>query len=41
MREMVIQFNGFHLLIVMAAMGFGLAAGYLIGYQTRGEKGVR
>ena len=37
MEDMVIQFNGVHLLIVMAAMGFGLAAGYLIGWQTRDE----
>ena len=38
MEDMVIQFNGVHLLIVMAAMGFGLAAGYLIGWQTRDER---
>ena len=45
MGNMVVQFNGVHLLIAMAAMGFGLAAGYLIGWQTRDEgdngKGVR
>ena len=38
MEGMVIQFNGVHLLIVMAAMGFGLVSGYLIGWQTRDER---
>lgn len=38
MGNMVVQFNGVHLLIVMGAMGFGLAAGYLIGWQTRDER---
>jgi hypothetical protein len=41
MEDMVIQFNGFHLLIVMVSCCVGIAAGWVIGYQTRDEKGVR
>ena len=41
MEDMVIQFNGVHLLIVMVSCCVGIAAGWVLGYQTRDEKGVR
>ena len=41
MGDMVIQFNGVHLLIVMVSCCVGIAAGWVIGYQTRDEWEVR